>query len=362
MTSSSFLLSGLPQAATVATGYEYYNARYHAHPPADILQLASGNLYTTVVDLAAFTKRLLAAGEAPDAALPRPQSLHEMFEPQFARPEDPQRNGLGWMTSEEALSELLVWHQGGDFDANALVAMLPGSRLGVALLANTGGYDGSALVELALEVFRVLLAEREGAPRRKAHGPADDWPTAPERESYAGRYIAYGETLEVFLSRGELRARWGPASLRLDADRESDSDTVFAPHHWLESLGLEGLLPADLSAVRFIFPPTAGGHAEGLFIGVSDLAYEYCPRYPVQEIIPEGWARVAGAYEGCEISVEDGMLRMSGVGYLAEREPDVFVVLGGPFAAETVIYDSAVETVYHQGRAYPRAPDRSARP
>lgn len=96
------------------------------------------------------------------------------------------------MTSEELMGELMVWHQGGDYDANALVALLPQSNLGVCVLTNSGSYEGSDLVSLAAGIFRAIQDPNAAVTRT----PVLTVSSTPA----TGRYIAYGEVPESWLT------------------------------------------------------------------------------------------------------------------------------------------------------------------
>ena len=344
MPRSAFLIDFLPEDSIVATGYSYADGRYAAHPPHDHILLASGNLFTTSADLSSLMKLLLSATSGAEDFLLDQATLEAMFVPQFAHPGDPQRNGLGWMTSEEALGELMVWHQGGDYDANSVLAMLPDSGLGVCVLTNTGSFDGSALVALAMDVFQAL-AGTSGAESEPAEGGT---------EAATGLYVAFGDIMEISRRGGDLLANLGPVTLTLRPEGLTELGSVYSVHHWLDDLSLGGLFPVDLETVRIIFPPSIVSAADHLIVAVSDLAYEHCPRYPVPEEVPEDWARAEGAYQGCEIVVTDETIRMTHIGYLSLYDTDTYLVLGGPFAGETVEYDPLVDAIRHQGITYPR--------
>ncbi len=353
---STFLLGLLPEDTVVATGYEYYQGTYYPYQPHDITQLASGNLRTSAADLTAFMKAVLAAGQTAGDVPLGPEILDSTYEVQFARSEDPQRNGLGWMTSEEAAGELMVWHQGGDVDANALVAMLPHSGLGVCILTNCGSFDGSALVGLAVDIFGAM--REDGSGEAGAQSALVAAAESADPRQVTGRYIAFGDVVEILVGAGELKARWGPATLRLQLVGGTELGTVYSAHHWLEDLRLGGLLPIDLSLVRLIFPTSTEARTDHLIVAVSDLAYEYCPRYPEVEEIPELWLQAEGKYDYCEIILKNGMLRMTGVGHLVDRNSETFVVLGGPYAGESVVFDSQRRTLHHQGISYMQAATR----
>jgi len=362
MDRSAYLLSFLPADAVVATGYEYYRRQYYAYPPYDIIGLASGNLYTSAANLADFMTLLLSSTPAGTDLPIDHEALLSTYVPQFARADDPERNGLGWMTSEELMGELMVWHQGGDYDANALVALLPQSNLGICLLTNSGSYEGIDLLSLAADIFRAAEDSYPATAVTSAMTVAPAPLIAPvagtsvqdDLERAIGRYIAYGTELKLARNADVLLARLGPGTLRLREETRSALGTVYSVHHWLGKLIPDGLFPVDLSLVRLIIPPADGAETEYLTMRVSDLSYEICPRYPEYTEIPESWQVLAGEYDNCTVVVESGTLRMTGVGYLVERSADILEVIGGIYAGETVARNAATGSLFHQGFEYKR--------
>ena len=361
---STYFLPLLPPGSVVATGYVYRGSTYEAHAPYDINGLASGNLYTTATDLTTFITRVLGEETGADGIPLEYDTLMQTYTPQFARASDPQRNGLGWMTSEELVGELMVWHQGGDFDANALIALMPQSDVGICILTNTGSYEGSELVYLAAELFAAL----KGRPQPSAahHEPAGQvissrasaqdagQTTITPIDQIEGRYIAFGEALDVHLRAGELRADLGPVTLKLRFEGQGALGEVYSVHHWLGNLDIDRLFPVKPSFVRIIVPPGGIGHPDHLLLSVSDIMYEFCPRYPDISVVPESWLETEGEYDGCSVEIVNNTLKMTGVGFLANAEQNSFVVLGGIYDGETVRRDPATGSLFHQGREYRR--------
>ncbi len=347
MTHSAFLLSQLPEESEIATGYYRDGSRDVPVTPYDIIGLASGNLFTSAADLAQFMSYVHTTSAGPNGT-----SLRTMFEPQYVRPEDPQRNGLGWMTNEAFMGELVVWHQGGDYDANAIVVLLPDSGWGFCALTNTGSFEGATLMTLARDVLSVVRGGTPAAGFGRAASPSYNLttrsPTSPA--SAAGRYVAGTELITITGEDDSLRLKWGPATFRLEYEGNSDTGAVYSVHHWLDDLNVQLPLPVELSLVRVIVP--AGSTPDHIFLAVSDISYDYCPRYPDLGAIPEGWSAIVGEYDYVTVSAPDDALFMSGVGFLADRESDWYEVLGGPYAGESVM---VVPTgISHQGFSYVR--------
>ena len=363
MNASSFLSTRVPEGAEKAAGYEYSRGAYVRHEMHDHTQIASGNLFSSAADMAEFIRFVLRGGSAAGRSVIGTDQLAQMFTPQFATADDPQRNGLGWMTSREAMSELMVWHQGGDVDSNALVALLPESGHGIALLTNCGSFEGAVLLQAAMDILRAAGAPGGGAFREAAanrQAPRPDGravSSAPAREAsealdrYSGLYVVFGQPVRIQRRGRRLKAPFGPITLSLNPVGNGE----FAPSHWLLGLGLGALLPADPSLLRFRFPTAGAGTQRRLTVHISDIHYELCDSYPCPErSCEEAWSRIAGSYEGCRVTVEDEVLVMSGVGVLKASGDDAFTVVGGPYEGETVLFDPDRGSLTHQGITYHR--------
>ena len=130
-----------------------------------------------------------------------------MFEDQFSSRRDPQQMGLGWKISRVLGSEFMVWHDGGPGEGTgALVALLPERKLGMCSFANAVSFEGPLSVSLAVEILERMLEAKYGivAPQNTPQ-PA----VALERsllESYAGRFIAWGQVMDVILRGDRLKA------------------------------------------------------------------------------------------------------------------------------------------------------------
>ncbi len=350
MNNSTYLLHMLPPETVITTGYNYQDNKYSSYPPYDINEQASGNLYTSAEDMALFMRLLL---EAENGNTPLPLSyktLQSTYTPQFIQNSDPKRNGLGWMTSEELLNEQLIWHQGGDYDANSIVALMPESKLGITILTNCGSGNGeSDLINLTIEIFESVTGKDVSV-----NTPPRDGGMTIDPEQISGRYIAYGEVLELYANQGNLEVKLGSAVLKLHAEKPNESGAVFSVQHWLDDLNIGGIFPMDLTYMRIIIPDTNDYSNDHIIIAVSDIDYEFCPRYPELEVIPESWITTEGEYDNCLVIIKDKTLRMTGVGYLQQYDADSFIVVNGIYTGERVTRSPATGSLFHQGYEYKR--------
>ena len=356
MDRSAFFTGFLPADAQVATCYLRQKGRYHPTKLYDLNQLASGNLFTSAADMVAFMTTILETTPAREGPLSY-ESLQASYEPQFASPDDPERTGLAWATSEDLAGELMVWHQGGDIDANAVVALFPGSRTGVCILSNSGSYEGVKLLMLAVDCLRAVRTN-PGVVNLGRASPAYPPSDVPAPEQFTGRYVAYGELMTIKDEGGSVKADFGPATLRMEPVDRTALGIEYSVRHWL-GVFLAGAFPLDLELVRIVVPATnAGEVADHVWLAASDASYEYCPRFSAPPAVPASWLNAAGEYHGCKVTYADNALRMSGVGYLRDREPGFFEVVGGPYDAETVSRDPATGALSHQGVVYERKASR----
>jgi len=364
MDHSAFLRQYLPDPIEVAPGYEFYKGEYYPSEQGDITSVPSGNLYATIDDMVKFVKFIFRDGEANGEQLIAPETLGAMFVEQTSDARDPHSLGLGWKTSRVLDSELLVWHDGGPSEGTgALVAFLPDRKLGVVLIANGNTFDGNVSVPLALEFLELMLETKFGW----RHPPEARLPTVEiERtilENYVGKYIAFGEVIDVYMQGNQLKGSIQGFSFNL----EPLSENTFQPRHWLSELGLAGLLgaPVDLRQLKVEFMTGDEISADYMILHLGGIGYEICPEYPLSEEIPPLWQKIAGNYDlvsrlpsgrpstevfgQSSIWIEDGVLQMGGsVGPVLPISGTEIIIQSGPFAGEIMVYELSTGSIYHQ--------------
>jgi hypothetical protein len=235
--------------------------------------------------------------------------------------------------------------------------------LGVVLIANGNTFDGSVSVPLALEFLELMLETKYGL-----HPPPEPRQAAVEieratLEDYVGKYIAFGEVIEVTMQGDQLKGNIQGYSFNL----KPLSETNFHPQHWLADLGLASLLgaPVDLRQLKVEFMAGDEISAGYMILHLGGIGYEICPEYPLIGDIPPFWQKITGDYDlfarlpsgmtGAEVIgqgsiwVDDGVLQMGGsVGPILPISETEIIILSGPFAGETMIYEPETGNIYHQ--------------
>ena len=364
MQNSAFLRAQIPDPLEVAVGYEYYKSKYYPYEQNDITSLPSGNLYSTIDDMGLFAKFIFRDGKVNGKQVINPEILKTMFATQPSSERDPQPMGLGWKTASVLGSERLVWHDGGPSEGiGALVALLPERKLGVILVANGTTFDGNISVPLALDILEVMLETKYGVnvPQEEIQNTITLDPALTEK--YVGKYAAFGKVLEITRRGNQLKGKIQGIPFDLVPLNES----TFQPKHWLVDLGLADLLriPSDLRQMRIEFMQGEETKVDELIISFDDIFYEVCPRYPDFVEIPLLWNDLTGEYNlvaklpsgkvgrdvlgKTSILVADGVLQMSGlVGPILPISETEIIILTGPFAGETMIYEPDTGNITHQ--------------
>jgi len=364
MERSAFESVALPAQNEVALGYEYWKGDHYPRVQGDIASLPSGNLYSTTRDLANFVRFIFRDGEAGGAQLIKPETLKLMYEDQFPDRRDPQPMGLGWKIARVLGSERLVWHDGGPVEGiGSLIALLPERKLGVVLIVNEVSFDGGSSVPLALELLERMLETKYGVVPPESDAPD---PVGVERallEGYAGRYIAWGQVMDISLSGDGLKGEIQGMKFRLVPVGHGK----FKVGHWLLELGLDRFLqlPIDLRELELEFFVGNGADENLMMINIAGISYETCLQYPDIKDVPALWSKLISEYElvyrlpsgmvgseivgQSEIRIEDGVLTMAGfVGPLKPISETDLIILSGPFAGETMGYDPGTGYIYHQ--------------
>ena len=368
MGKSAFLRAYLPTDLEVAPGYEFYEGEYYPYIQGDDESIPSGNLYSTIEDMGKFVKFILREGKVSGVQLIAPATLKTMFFEQALTARDPQPMGLGWKTTQVWGSEKLIWHDGGPSEGTgALVAFFPERKLGVVLIANGTTFDGGVSVPLAVEILELMLETKYGLTSPPEETPSTVNVERTTLKEYVGKYIAFGEALYVYLEGDQLKGSIQGFSFNLNPL----SETIFQPQHWLADIGLTSLLgaPVDLRQLKIEFIPGDEVSSEIAIVHLGGIAYEICPQYPDIGEIPPLWEALAGDYDlvarlpsglpGAEVLgqtsiwVEDNILQMAGyVGPILPISETQIIILSGPFAGETMVYESDTGYIHHQSIIY----------
>jgi hypothetical protein len=279
--------------------------------------------------------------------------------------------GLGWKIAPIAGNEWMVWHDGGPVEGiGALIAFLPEQKLGVALIANSTSFEGSLVFPVARELLELMLETKYDIIKQEDEAPTPVEVDHTVLESYTGRYVAFGDIMEVFLRGSRLKAKIMGFPLTLTPL----SETTFQPNHWLLDLGVGKLinLPMDIRDLRLEFFDEDEPAEDMIIVNFDDVVYETWPRYPDIEEQLENWEKITGEYNlypilpsgatgenavgSTQITIEDGIMRMSGfVGPILPISETELIILSGSFAWETILYEPETGYLFHQKIAFIKA-------
>ena len=182
------------------------DGRRFAAPTFQLGIAPAGSMYTTVTDLARFVSALFANGRGQNGQLLKPETIAQMWTPQFARPGDHEGYGLGFRVG--ALDgRRTVGHDGAIYGFATTVAALPDEKLGVIVVTTRDGAN-AAVDRIADDALRAMLAKRGGGTSGvtvagNATALSDTTsPVAPARARHlVGRYASRsGATREIELT------------------------------------------------------------------------------------------------------------------------------------------------------------------
>ena len=134
-----------------------------------------GGLYSTSADVARYVDCLLHGGEGVRGRILQPNTVAQLFSPQFQP--DPRLPGMGLgfnLGAEDG--QRTVGKDGVVSGFLAQLAMAPGAGIGIIVLANTGGLSGQgAPVPVGTALLRQLLGLPEDAVRADIPPRPDIW-------------------------------------------------------------------------------------------------------------------------------------------------------------------------------------------
>ena len=277
--------------------------------------IPAGSMLSSVDDLARYLTFIFSDGRLYDELLLRPQTLKEMFQPQFVGRELDfgHQVGLAWILSGLSVdgNRRVAWHNGGYQPFQAHLSLLPDDKLGVVILANTDEASkfitrvGTKALALALEA---KYARAVAEPPRKRPLASMQLPRE-KLEQYAGNYVVFQNLTPIGTTRNGLEIKvktWG-----IDAELMPVDQHTFMP----KASVFFGLISIPLTDLSLEFR-SAQGRQLALLKGLpAPIAFERVPDYS----IPQAWMERVGEYvalNGYEeldfgkfvIKVENGIL------------------------------------------------------
>ncbi len=245
-----------------------YDGRVFPAPTFSLGMAPAGSMYSTVLDLGRFLTALFAGGRGANGRILKPETLEQMYQPQFARPREELRFGIGFMVDRLA-GRPRVSHGGAIYGFATELAALPRDRLGVVVIASRDGANAVTrhIAEVAL---RQMLAQRQGKPL-----PAITETTAipPGRaRRLAGRYQGGGQALDLIESAGKLFLQPGRGGFRMELRARGDDLIADGPLAHGQTLKVKG---------------------EKLVLGSKEYARVEDQK---PKPLPAGWAGLVGEY------------------------------------------------------------------
>jgi serine beta-lactamase-like protein LACTB len=213
-----------------------YHGREFEAPTFELGVAPAGCLYSTVNDLGRFLSFLFARGKGPDGAIVKPETLEQMWTPQFVKKGSKSGFGLGFLVSEFE-GRRRVGHGGAIYGFATDVSALPDDKLGVVVIA-ARDCANAVTGRIADQALRHLLAVKHKKPL-----PKIEETTAigvSEARALAGRYKAKDSVVDLLESGGRLYLLPARGGFRLELRRIGDTlvtDDRLAYARWGELKG-----------------------------------------------------------------------------------------------------------------------------
>jgi CubicO group peptidase (beta-lactamase class C family)/D-alanyl-D-alanine dipeptidase len=184
MKSSSFLPTPEVKKRLADAVMWTYQGREFPAPTFELGMAPAGCMYSTVLDLAKFQSCLFADGKANGKQLLKPETLAEMYRPQFAPKGAKSGFGLGFSVGEFERKQR-VGHGGAIYGFATSFSALPGEKLGVVVVSSRD-VSNAVTQRIADDALRLMLAAKSGKPLPKIE--MSEPLTAEDIRKLAGRY------------------------------------------------------------------------------------------------------------------------------------------------------------------------------
>jgi serine beta-lactamase-like protein LACTB len=189
-----------------------YHGREFPAPTFELGMAPAGSMYTTVTDLGRFVSVLFAGGRVPNGPFVKPETLEQMFVPQFVEPGAKSGFGIGFMISEFE-GHRRIGHGGAIYGYATELAALPDDKLGVVVVASRDCAN-AVTKHIADEALQAMLAARRGESPPAIEETASLAPEQPRR--LAGRYRSGDKYFDLMDCNGRLFALPGRGGHRTE--------------------------------------------------------------------------------------------------------------------------------------------------
>jgi D-alanyl-D-alanine dipeptidase len=237
-------------------------------------------MYSTVVDLSHFMSVLLSHGKTPNGQILRPETLDEMWKPQFPESGRGATFGLGFHLGKLE-NHRMVGHDGAIYGFATSLDILPDAKLG-AVAVTTKDIANTATDRIAEEALRLVLAHREGKPLSLP--PLTNPVPQDIGRSVAGRYGMGANALDLKYLNGKLTALREHGGFQLQLRRLDDDfivddvlgyGTKVTPLKNAIQIGQETLERTDVPK-----PPDAPEQWKGL---IGEYGWDYDTLYVLEK-------------------------------------------------------------------------------
>jgi serine beta-lactamase-like protein LACTB len=253
-----------------------YHGREFPAPTFELGVAPAGCMYSTVLDLAKFQSCLFAGGKINVKQFLKPDTLAEMFRPQYAEKGAKSGFGLGFSLGEFE-GQRRVGHGGAIYGFSTSFLALPDAKLG-AIVVSARDISNAVTDRIAADALRLMLAAKAGKPlpqiERSEPRPPD------EARRLAGRYRAgerWGDLYESFGKAYFVPDRGGARVQLRKSGRGLISDDILA---WGNKYDLVdgSITSGKLTFVKEKPSATPPPSAPGKFLGlIGEYGYEHLP-------------------------------------------------------------------------------------
>ena len=252
----------------------------------------AGGMLSSVNDMSRWLRFIFADGSAQSAQIIKPETLHEMFKPQFEGLDTDfgHKIGMAWMLSGLSVpgGQPLAWHNGGFPPYQSHLSMLPEQKLGVIILTNSDEAS-QFITQLGTRALELAFETKYGAP--PSHDTAKQTPkpvqiSHDDLARYAGYYAMFnGQLGSITVDGDQLKTSLFDRSFSL----QPISADTFLPKANV-AFGLISI-PLDTLSIRF---QTVQGKDVAVLGGLpAPFAFERIPRSE----IPGAWRKRMGNYQ-----------------------------------------------------------------